>query len=354
MKEQSIVRTDELRIQNEAENRKKDNFAHWKSTVGLPTEFPSLDKRLQSLELLSSVDLMSQIYETGRQLQLGNAHREQIETIREVLGNKSVAVVVEPGQGCTTLRDTVFEIEDGTALRKRHIPIRFDIEDGFKGKRHVDEKFRKQVAWFLSRQHFWRVTGDYHASKILGAGTEPHIKWDDFSGYQQKLLFSPGASWESIKDKFPTLNGPLYEALGQFEYKGGMMFRPVLFVDLSSPNASQNEVSRAEKIRRANAVFTDIPKSPGVTYFGSAASLEALGIDFDHTVEYPPYSPADVFAILSKRYVPDSGHLGNVLDPEIVERIASQKLPLREISRQVKAVILNGMSDYSKLPYKIR
>lgn len=337
------------------------NFKHWKSVVGLPESFPEL----------------SPIGVSPDRFHAGNVHRA---VIREILQTGSpLRVAVVRGQGCTTLSRYVHNALEEQSLLARTIPIFMHV-DFFEGEPHggidaLQDRIRYGIAHFLATQPVWSQVGKHEYANALGGrdgrqceelqkGLNGVLQWSghpDQDGYisrdQAKGLFP------AHLNPFPILEDPLHHPLVKDLQKRGFGLK---FVFDLSPRFSHNYdpevyVNYSKLVSSTKKKLEGFQKQHSElrvdeVYFSDPYTLETISTGGQRVVrdiEYPPYSPSDVFAILAKQYRPEAGHLATVVDPQVLERFVKPDRPLGQIIDEFGRELKQRMQSFDSIPYRI-
>lgn len=295
-------------------------LACWKHTVGLPENFPRLNP------------LTDQELDPESKLYIGPMHEEVVEEIFDKVSGPSNVMFVKPGHGCTTLFRYVFNSLQQECVRRRLIPVRLAIED----KPPLDtldydfiesEALRELHEKFLSNR--WR--------KIIGAKSYESL-------ITSLLSFSTEViAREQIDDIF-----------NQISQTG---LRVSLQVDLSSPLAYQNEDLYLQQLRNfgkaVRGFCNRVPSQPLLVsemYFASREAWRIFNserqLEAADETEYPPYNAVDIFAILSRHYIPiRNPSLACVIDSQLLSPYVSEDRPLVEIIRDFEQEILRRVGS---------
>lgn len=331
------------------------NFKHWKSVVGLPESFP---------ELLPIGDNPDRFH-------AGNVHRA---IIREILQTGSpLRVAVVRGQGCTTLSRYVHNALEEQSLLARTIPIfiHVDYDRGEPYRGGLDEfdgRIRYGIAHFLATQPVWSQVGKHEYANALGGndgrqceelqkGLNGVLQWrrnPDQDGY---------ISRDEARGFFPILENPLHHSLVKALQKRGFGLK---FVFDLSPRFSRYDdpeflvgyselaSSRKKKLEEFQKQYSGLRVDE--VYFSDPYTLEKISTgdqEVGWDIEYPPYSPADVFAILAKQYKPEAGHLATAIDPQLLERLVKPDRPLVQIIDEFGRELKQRMQSFDNIPYRI-
>jgi len=339
------------------------NFKHWKSVVGLPDSFPKL----------------SPIEDNPDGFHAGNVHKAVIGEILQTGSPLRVAVI--RGQGCTTLSRYVHHALEEQSLSARTIPIFMHVDYDRGEPMHYNEelsgRIRYGIAHLLATQPVWNQVGKHEYANALGGrdGRQCEELQKNLNGIvQHHRLMNPDQDGYISRDQvggffpihlnpFPILEDPLHHPLFKYLQKRGFGLK---FVFDLSPRFSENydpEVyagysKLASSMKKKLEEFQKQNSELRVDeiYFSDPYTLKKIfpgdqRVGWD--IEYPPYSPADVFAILAKQYRPEAGHLATVIDPQLLERLVKPDRPLAEIIDEFGRDLKQRMQSFDSLPYRI-
>lgn len=348
------------------DNSPEGKFAEWKHTVGLPEQFPKL-------QTLNDSDLSA-----DGKLYLGLPHRKAVERIAlGASGAFSLALVMNEGQGATTLSRHVFNIIERDSLMRRLAPVSVDVAKLAGVERpavQLEDEVRFGIVSNLA-SHEWAYVS-MERSKLatlfgideskLGIDSE---KNDSALKSRQYLLKAAANTWKAgdrseamgiLRDTSVVLAKADLDVVIQWLSTAGIDIKLIVDLSSDSQDESYNTVLKkihelSEKVRPPKTPEESwTPSSPlSDVYFGTQEQIELVAragrkLEQGRIIEFPAYSNLDIFAILSKHYKPaNEPSLATVLDPALVDDAHEDGKRLGQIVYDLEQDILEDLSTHN-------
>jgi hypothetical protein len=355
-------------------------FRQWKKAVGLPEEFPKLKP-------LNDDDL-----EPAKKFYIGLAQREVIEEILDRALAPRVAVTVACGRGCSTLCAYVYKETRRNSVRRRLIPVRFNLDDlddidtskfNIAGNQHppppleiLEATMRREIVRCLVNDPWERVLGNRPYAALIGAVGSP------YNSFQEHLMMLRAAvghvgdvlSWDEIRrlsDKLGLAVDSLLAELSQtYQVRVSLQIdfsSRVLYEDKTRYSRLVGNLIRA--IKRLHELDGRKPKPtlPAVLYemyFASPEMYDNIFGDWQvprDLVEFPVYRKADVYAILSYHYPPQgvqgnprSEALSAVIDSTLLAMSVDKKQSLDDIVDDFEKTLHYLMDNWEGVSYHLK
>ena len=328
-------------------NPTKQNWAHWLYIHHLATQFPELQP-------LDDNEFDRKFYQ-----------RPDNEVgIKDILsaayGAPRTMVQFTPGHGGTTMFRAVLERLTSQQIRRLYVPI--DVARYVDGTDEISD-----VIWADIHRNVFRqlVTRDWY----------PHLYAMTKQSFQ--LLFD-STGFTHFPDYLDSIQTRLLnslpgddedrDTLRTFKYKPdlaslGSLFT-TLFENLGVVTVLLFDIPRSAKPKHLLPLMGEIkafdeqerkskfpPAALTEVYFGTASSLTTLKTTYHreyHVVSVPPYTPAEVFAILTRHYGVDYGSHTNqslitVLSASYLDDVWSSSKSLAEMMRDLKQSLLKRL-----------
>lgn len=318
--------------------RAERNLIFWRSLVGLDSSFPSLVP-LRDEELPTHVVL----------------DPNQVAFIHASLaGNQLTQIVVEPGWGRTTLfRYLVKEAQDN-AMGRLLLPISIDLEKAFQRSsltvEALEAEIKLQIIGLLIDAPWEQSLNHNYYFDCINFDSSTDLP--TYKARMQLFLTDRPPSPRRLVGQFPWLRGNLGEQLGYL--LANLRIQTSLYIHFPRELDSQ----RIRDLVAAVKVTTEAA-SVGYAawrevYFCSNDQRLELGRDFQrpfNVVEYPPYTAAQIYAMLLRRYTPNVPgfrgrtqlQLGSVFDEAFVQRAWRGASSLREVIEVARAEMLRRL-----------
>lgn len=352
-------------------------FAHWKSAVGLPPEFPQLRP-------LSDTD-----FDKGEFVHFALPHLEVAGNVLDSLSAPRQLVYFEPGHGCTTLAQWVMRNALRDALRRNFVPAFVSLNDlafTTDPTQAFEETLRTQIAYDFINYNWDRAIGEQEYAGILNADIPPAIvigssffgkedraartardaKRDDILRAHKMILRvaltgeTGVPDWQKVSELSPALGTSLESQRDIFIRNYGL--RLLILFDTSSQMAFSDTKAHEDLLAGLYSAINDTTRDnwANITYFGTHQSLDSLPTEvgeFRNTsvnCEFPTYTSGDVFSMLSRRYQPRDGSLATVVDPNLVQAVQNGiTRPIHQILQDFNDRILKQLAQAEDIPYKV-
>jgi hypothetical protein len=375
------------------EERRRDNFNHWKGVVGLPQSFPALF-------MMTDVELDPDLgfYE-------GFSHKPVIKAVLESVTNARIAVLCDIGHGCTTLSRYVFKRSVEDAVRTRTISIRLSVDDfDVEEPNYVETvyaKCRDAIVTSLILAPWQRPLRQPMYAGLIGARgqteaiLEPHrmrlasllgLQMHSFDLGAGPIVVAPAreVDWDEVRKVAPRLAADPHELMYDVSHRERVDLS--LQIDLSSsrykhcPSNTYTDdyytvvgsLSSAVKAiheqeasdARADPMSATARSMLGIMLFTSEEGLETFTAEWDQEfdrVQYPMYGPPDVFAILAYHYpqrVAASGIVRTqamiaIMSDQFVENAYDRAKSLHGIIESLERSMLAQFDDWAKARIKL-
>jgi len=330
-------------------NRAERNLVFWRSLVGLEKPFPALDT-------LPEKDLSALIV----------IDPDLLDTIRTSVGSYQLTQIeVEPGWGCTTLFQHLVKDARDRAMERLVLPIRIDLEtlaerEAITSDGLEDEIKRQIIGLLIDNPWEMSLNRDYYFDCI---NFDSSI---DLAGHKARMrafLFDRPPTQRKLLAQFPwlkeTLSVVLNQLLANFRIQTGLYFH--FPRDVPAQNI-RDLVRSLKTIHESGQVdFAALRE----VYFCSAPQRMEIGRDFQrpfNVVKYPRYTPAQIYAMLVRRYTPNipgfRGRnpvgLGAVFAESFLHAAWAEAGSLRDIIDRVQAAMLRRLDcPESRVPFML-
>jgi hypothetical protein len=351
--------------------RAEANFESWKRLVGLSDKFPALEP-LADFADFDKIFLRS------------HRHLDAFASLTYRMGNPSLAVMVERGQGCTSIYHHALYEAKQNHLTRRFIPIEVPLGEAYwAAKQQLDIEFIAKYGIFRSliTSQWDRVLPRQHYNDLVNA-------WEREEELGQHLivlqkLTEPGKQfdWKELADinRAPDFSVPLEEIVEKLSLSG---IRPILLFDTSFSRRGEFEKKRPQRTRQLAASLKQlynrrlIGGERGISHaiFVDRDTLDqiregaALSFEYDF-IHFARYTPSEIFGMLNKHYswvmdlssLPKLGPiridklpLTAILDEEFVTKVFDENKGINEIVDDMRVAILETLDvSWEKVPYRL-
>lgn len=330
--------------------RQEKNLAFWRSLVGLGSSFPSLPE-------LAEADLPTMVV----------FDPDRLDEIRASLGSHQLTqILIEPGWGCTTLFRFLLKDARDRAMERLVLPIRIDLANTF-GKDGIssealEEEIKRQIIGLLidnpweqslNRDYYYDCINFTYATDIF-----------TYKAQARGSLFGDRPPpFRKIQAQFPWLKKPLdkllNELLTHFRIQTGLYFHfPTDTASQTIRDLVRSIKTRSESGQVEFAALREV-------YVCSPEQKNEIGRDFQrpfNEIRYPKYSPAQVYAMLVKRFTPNvpgfqgrnQVSLGTVFAEAFVSESCPQATSLHDLMERVRQSLLRRLDcDPSEVPFTL-
>ena len=338
--------------------RRRDNFARWKSAVGLPQSFPSL-------QLIDDADLLPE-----NRLYLGLPHADAVEEILIRAPADLTFVQFASGHGCTTIARYVFRQLSQLAVRTRLMPVWLSLADVDVSEADLTtltEQIRRQVLTSLLEQPWQLAFSPWDYREL----TRTRGGFGEAEKRSAREAIGRG-DWRLVEVALPLASSTLPEILAALADVG---VRMCLVSDQSSA-ASRSEPGVYSQLMLEFVRFLkDLHERNGATRepgrllglsevcFGPRAAFDLWNHYWERpatSIDFPWYRDSDLFAILAYQYwhhgrpaaaeqLMRTDTLTAVFTSSFVEGVASADASLEDMVREVESRILMQMRDWRKV-----
>ncbi|WP_459871287.1 hypothetical protein [Endothiovibrio diazotrophicus] len=326
-------------------SRAEKNLIFWRSLVGLSPEFPTLppipERELPSLT----------VFDPGK-----------MEAVRASLGSHQLTqVVVEPGWGGTTLFRYLLRESRERAMERLLLPVSLDLESLFTKEPitldGLEEEIKRQLVGLLvdnpweqslNRDYYFECINFDHATELAS-----------YKARMRLFLFDRPPAMRRVLAQFPWLKGALADLLNYLLRN----FRIQTSLHFHFPREVEPQRLR-DLVRSLKVLHESAGHQGGVEYAALrevyvCTPLQRAEIERDfqrpfNVVRYPRYTPAQIYAMLLKRYPPHvpgfQGRNQMSMDAVFSERFVQEAWRDAEDLAQVLERTRAGMLNYLDCP----
>ena len=325
-------------------HRTETNLRFWRELVGLPPNFPELP-RLGDDEIL---DLM--VIDPEIELELQNA----------LSSKRLTAAIAQDGCGLTTLYHYVLQRCQLTTTDRLVIPVSIDLEEPDWQKEITAAKLEDEIKFQVIANlvsHSWIQKLD-RAHYFYCVNYEEDRDFFAFQLEMRKLIFEKKLTRKNLQRAFPFTEKPLVEFINYL--LKNLRIQTALLIHFPREIAPQllQDLITAVKYPEEGSAFE--PAAFREFYFLTPTMLTGLKTTYArnyHEVDYPGYTPAQIVAMLVKRYKPfvpgakgtkEYRELGSVFDQRFVHLAWVEDRPLAEVITKIKDLILERLDCEKK------
>jgi hypothetical protein len=340
--------------------RGEENFEKWKLVVGLPKHFPEL-------RLFPDEDLEDKTFLGPR--------TDKIEDIDLTIGVPLSYVIVEKGHGASTLCRYVFRRVENDSLKRKIIPIRIDLDEYWKSldmKLDLVGIIKKGIIYHLASEPWEKALFPPEYYNIINA----YDKKDLFKHKAEiwTLVAEQSVDWDKVHQLCPFFAESIDRILNALLEKFSL--KTVLFFDIPFDAEVPEGESRDQYVTTLMGYVKDLYEMHRIPegglseiYFLTRNDLELINAVWSrkgNQVEYGAWAYNEIFAILSRHYIPlrtfggryygkqASNLLGIVLSDKFVELVWSRNKTLHQIVDDMKKLIIERLDvDWKDAPYRL-
>lgn len=374
------------------------NFLRWKRAVGLPPEFPALS-HVNDDELDPEVGLY-----------IGYVQESTNKQILNSMKNPRLAVLVNKGHGCSTLSRYIHKQSEELSVIAARIPVHLALDDLDGSKSDFFEDVAQRVRGDVISSLVWldwdKALGKRPYADLIGAVGRSENTVDAQRNAIKSALNTAGhrwtqsrtvrvprtvslaePDWEEIRELSSTLGKPLDELLVDLAQVYGLAVSFQIDLSSSTFQDEDGEYTRDYErnvVKLSSAVKgllervgqrTPVSVNSGLPRERSAGPVSLMLFTGDYAydaftspwnqtfeeIEYPPYGPTDVFAILSYHYpqkmsttgLVRTSALATVISDELVHDVYDTDQSLAQITRDLEGEILKLMENWNKVPMRL-
>ncbi len=345
--------------------RSRENLRFWRTLVGLPPEFPNL-RRLDRDNILEQMVINPEV-----EGDIWNA----------LSSRRLTAILVKDGCGLSTLCQYLLRLSEDKAVDSLVIPVLIDLGEPQWQKEITADSLETEIKY----QIIWNLVHNPWEQKLDTAHYFYCINYEedlDFHAFRAECLnfLSPQRpSATKFLKKFPFFKQGLGDILNYLLQnlriqtaifyhfpqlvEGGQGTTGAPFVDTLYEQRAMDVVSSVKILMERNPF---LPASIREIYFCTPRTRRDLTREFRRDffdIKYPPYTSAQIFAMLVKRYKPslpgrkgvrEYKDLGSVFSEKFVRQAWDDNRPIREIIVRVQELMLERLDcDKKEIPYRL-